>query len=610
MSVAGVDLRLVVNCSALRCPGVLPLEGHRSSQQVLRFGPFELDCAAHELRRDGARVRLQEQPLQVLQILLEQPGRVIPREELQRRIWPSDTFVDFDHGINNAIKRLREVLGDTAETPRYVETLPRRGYRFIGNVNAIAEPGADSIRSLAVLPLENLSGNPEEEYFADGLTEALITSLAKIGALRVVSRTTVMQYKRPQTPLPQIARELQVEGIVEGTVLRSGDRVRITAQLIEARTDSHIWAESYERDLRDILALHADLARAIAGQIQIALTPAEQSQLGRGRPVHPEAYEAYLKGRHHWNRRSGDDLKKAIEYFQRAIDKDPNYAPAYTGLADCAGIAGFWSFAAPAEGCGKAKAAALRSLELEETAEAHASLGWAIMHYDWDLSAAEREFQLAIQENPLYAHAHQWYGHCLGCMGRFDEAYKELRYAIQLEPLSLIISTSYAGVSWLGRQWDQSIEQTKKTLDLDPDFVGGRWALARVYDAKGMAESAIAYAQEAVALSRNTQMFFIADLGHSYASAGKKEEAIGVLRQLRKIGKQRYVDPSLAAHIYVALGEKESAFECLERAFETRSSWVPYLPMDVCFDPIRHDPRFRDLLQRAGLPWMDLKIVG
>jgi len=572
-------------------------------QEIVGFGPFELDPTAGELRRDGVKVRLQEQPLQVLQILLEHPGKVISREELQRRIWPSDTFVDFDHGINNAIKRLREVLGDTAETPHYVETLPRRGYRFVGNVNAIAERGAKSIRSLAVLPLENLSGNPEEEYFADGLTEALITSLAKIGALRVISRTTAMQYKRPHKPLPQIARELQVESIVEGTVLRSGDRVRVTAQFIDARTDSHIWAESYERDLRDILALHSDLARAIAGQIQIALTPAEQSQLGRGRPVHPEAYEAYLKGRYHWNRRSGDDLKKAIEYFQRAIDKQPNYAPAYTGLADCAGIAGFWSFAAPAEGCGKAKAAALRSLELEETAEAHASLGWAVMHYDWDLSAAEREFQLAIQENPLYAHAHQWYGHCLGCMGRFDEAYKELRHAIQLEPLTLIISTSYAGVSWFGRQWDQGIEQTKKTLDLDPNFVGGRWALARCYDAKGMTDSAIAYAQEAIALSHNTLVLFIADLGHAYASAGKKEEAIGVLRELAKIGKQRYIDPCLTAHIYVAMAEKESAFEWLDRAFETRSTWVPYLPMDPWFDPLRDDPRFEALLQRAGLPW-------
>jgi TolB-like protein len=534
---------------------------------------------------------------------LEQPGKLISREELQGRIWPSETFVDFDHGINNAIKRLREALGDTAETPRYVETVPRSGYRFIGQVSTVTESGAETIRSVAVLPLENLSGNPDEEYFADGLTEASIINLAKISALRVISRTTVMQYKRAYKPLPQIARELQVDGIVEGTVLRSGNRVRISAQLIDARTNSHVWAEIYERDLKDILALHSDLARAIAGQVRIALTPAEQSKLGRGRPVNPEAYEDYLKGRYHWNRRSADDLKKAMEYFQRAIDKQPNYAPAHTGLADCAGIAGFWSFAAPEQGCGKSKTAALRSLAIEETAEAHASLAWAIMHYDWDLTAAEQEFQRAIEQDPLYATAHQWYGHCLVCMGRFDEAYRELRLAIQLEPLSLPIRTSYAGASWLGRQWEQSIEQSKKILDLDPGFILGRWALARHYDAIGMAELAIASAQEAVEVSRGTLLFFIADLGHAYASAGKKEEALGILHRLTETRKQRYVDPYLIAYIYAALGEKESAFEYLDHAIKVRAAWVCYLAMDPWFEALRDDPRFEALLQRAGLPW-------
>jgi TolB-like protein/Tfp pilus assembly protein PilF len=578
------------------------MDDFRTTRGTIRFGAFELEENSGELRRDGSKIRLQEQPLQVLQILLQEPGKVITREELRQKIWPSDTFVDFDHGINNAIKRLREALGDTAETPRYIETVPRRGYRFIGSVDAVSERGARTIRSVAVLPLENLSGDPEQEYFADGLTEALITSLAKIGALRVVSRTTAMQYKRARKPLPQIAAELQVDGIVEGTVLRSGTRVRISAQLIDARGDSHIWAESYERDLRDILALHSDLARAIAGQIQIALTPAEQSQLGPGRPVHPEAYEAYLKGRHHWNRRTSGDLKKAIEYFQQAITKEPNYAAAHTGLADCLGRAGFWSFAAPEEGCGKAKSVALKSLEIEETAEAHVSLGWAVLHYDWDLAAAEREFQYAIKQNVSYATAHQSYGHCLGCMGRFDEAYQELTHAIQLEPLALIIGTSYAGVSWLGRRWDQAIQQTKKTLDLDPSFAPGLWARARSYDGKGMLKEAIAYAQEAVNLSGGTQLFFLADLGHAYAAAGNQQQAVEVLRKLREIQKHRYVDPCLLAQIYVALGEKEEAIKFLEQALEERAAWVPYLPTDPWFDPIRDDPRFADLLQRGGLP--------
>jgi len=576
------------------------LEDSRSSHTIVRFGAFELDGGAGELRKEGARIRLQKQPLQILQILLEQPGKIIPREELQRRLWPSETFVDFDHGINNAIKRLREALGDTAETPRYIETVPRRGYRFIGTVNVPAEPGASGIRSVAVLPLENLSDDPEQEYFADGLTEGLITNLAKIRALRVVSRTTAMHYKKVHRPLPEIARELQVDGIVEGTVLRSGDRVRISAQLIDARTDSHIWAESYERDLRDILALHSELARAIAGQIQIAVTPGEHLQLGRARRVDPEAYEAYLKGRHHWNRRTSGDLKKAIEYFRQVIEKEPNYAAAHTGLADCLGRAGFWSFASPEEACCKAKAVALKSLEIEETAEARVSLGWAVMHYEWDLVAAERDFQRAIEQNSSYATAHQSYGHCLGCMGRFEEAYKEFERAIQLEPVGLIINTSYAGFLWLGRRWDQAIEQTKKTLDLDCHFAAGFWALARSYDAKGMPESAIPYAEEAVKLAPATP-FFVADLAHAHASSGNKKEARKGLDRLNDLGSRGYVDPCLIAHVYVALGEREEAYGCLERALQDRSAWVPHLPMDPWFDTIRDDARFRNLLQRAGL---------
>ena len=576
------------------------MDRSRSSNPLVRFGAFELDQQARELRKDGTRIRMQEQPLQVLQLLLEHPGTVVSREELQRRIWPSETFVDFDHGINNAVKRLREALGDTAETPHFIETLPRRGYRFIGIVKAVSEAGSEGIRSVAVLPLENLSGDQAQEYFADGLTEALITNLVKIGALRVVSRTTAMHYKKVHRPLSEIARELQVDGIVEGTVLRSGDRVRVSAQLIDARTDRHIWAESYERAMQDILALQSELTRAIAGQIQIVVTPAEYLQLGRARRVDPEAYEAYLKGRHHWNRRSADDLKKAIEYFQRTIEREPNYAPARTGLADCAGVAGFWSFAAPVEGLGKAKSAALKSLQIEETPEARASLGWAILHYDWDFSAAEREFQRAIEGNPRYATAHQWYAHCLGCMGRFEDAFAELKCAMQLEPLALIIGTSYAGISWLGRQWDQAIEQTKKTLDLDPDFVPGLWALARSYMGKGLHESAITYAQQAVERSGGTQLYFIADLGHAYARAGRKQDAIRVMNQLRSISTHRYVDPCLIAQVFVALGEHEEALKSLEYALQQKAAWVSYLPTDPWFDPLRSNSRFQDLLQRAG----------
>jgi tetratricopeptide (TPR) repeat protein len=349
------------------------------------------------------------------------------------------------------------------------------------------------------------------------------------------------------------------------------------------------------------LALQSEVARAVAREVQAKLTPREQEQLGRTHLVDPEAYEAYLKGRHYWNRRSGDGLKKALECFQRSIDKNPTYAAAYAGLADCASIAGFWSFASPAGGCGRAKAAARKSLEIEETAEARASLGWAIMHYDWDLLTAEKEFQRAIQLNPRYATAHQWYGHCLGCMGCFDQAFAELKHAIQLDPLSLIINTSYSGISWLGRQWDQAIEQTQKTLELDPNFAAGRWALARSYDGKRIPEAAIANSQKAIKLSGGN-LFFVADLGHAYAAAGKRHEALEVLRRLQKTSKQRYVNACFIANIYVALNENEEALRYLEDAYQERSAWMTYLEMDPWFDNLRSEPRFQDLLLRIKFP--------
>jgi TolB-like protein len=348
--------------------------------------------------------------MQVLQILLEQPGKLISREELQRRIWPSDTFVDFDHGINNAIKRLREALGDTAETPRYIETVPRRGYRFIGRTEGEHQP----FRALAVLPLENLSRDPEQEYFAEGLTEALITTLAKIGELRITSRTSSMLYKGTRKALKEIARELDVDVLVEGTVLREGERVRITAQLIDPATDSHLWAESYEKDLRSVLALQSEVAQAIAREIRIRLTPQERVQIAQSQDVNPTAYEAYLKGRYYWNRRSGSSLMKCVEHFQQAITADPNHAAAYSGLADGLTISAVWSLLPPDKGCSKAKQLAQHAIELDPSlAEAHTSVAWATVFWDYDFVTAEREFERAIELNPRYATAHEWFGMAL-----------------------------------------------------------------------------------------------------------------------------------------------------------------------------------------------------
>jgi TolB-like protein len=445
---------------------------------TVRFDVYELDMRAAELRKQGALVKLQEQPFRILEILLERPGQVVTREELRQKIWPSDTFVDFDHGINNAIKRLRVALSDAAEKPRYIETVANRGYRFIGTLAA----SQVRIESLAVLPLDNLSGDPAQEYFAEGMTEALITSLAKIGALRVTSRTSVMQYKGAHRPLREIAQELRVDGIIEGTVLRSGDRVRISAQLVDAKTDTHLWAESYDHDLRDILALHSEVAQAIAREVQVKLTPHDHAHFARVHPVNPEAYDAYLKGRYYWSQRPLR-MAEAVKCFEEAIAIDPAYATAYAGLSNCLSSLGAWGIVSAKEGCNKGRALALKALEIDHSlAEAHAALAWASM-YHYEFAAAEREFQRAIELNPRYPPVHLQFGWYLCTMDRYEEAYTEVQRAIHLDPLVTLNNAVLGRVYFYARRYDQAIQQCQKTLALDPSsgpalaFLG--WAYSR-----------------------------------------------------------------------------------------------------------------------------------
>ncbi|PYX61001.1 MAG: hypothetical protein DMG76_00965 [Acidobacteria bacterium] len=564
----------------------------------VRFRQFEMDESTGELRKDGIKVRLQEQPLQILQILLEHPGELVAREELRKRVWPTDTFVDFDHGINNAIKRLREALGDTTETPRFIETLPRRGYRFVERV----ESEEDSLQSLAVLPLENLSGDPEQEYFADGLTDSLITQLARVSALRVISRTTAMHYKRIHRPLPEIAGELGVSKIVEGTVQRSGGRVRVCAQLVEASTDTHLWADSFERDLRDVLSLQSELARAIVKEVQVKLTPQEQANLARAKRVDPEAYDAYLKGRYYFYQRRGDALRKGVQCFEHAIDKDPTYAAAYAGLADCLSLLGWWAFVPPAEGCGKAKGVALKALLLDESlGEAHASLAWATVHYDYDFAVTEREYRKCIELSPRYATGHQWFGLYLTMVGRPEEGFETLKTAIRLDPFVPIINACLAMGYWFARKRDEHIEQLEKTIELDPNFAPAHWGLGIGYLEKGMHDPAIAEMQKSVQLSQRAPIF-VALLGEAYAVAGRREDAQKILDELKETAKQRYVTPYILARIYAALNEKDTAFHLLETAYRDHAAWTAFMKSDPRVDNLRSDPRFGDLLRRMKFP--------
>ena len=640
----------------------------RENQQAagrLRFGVFELDLRAGELRKHGLLVRLQEQPFQVLTMLLEHPGELVTREELQKKLWPTNTFVDFDHGLNKAINKIRDALGDSAESPRFVETIARRGYRFLSEVKATdAAPLRDSelvtsappkagtqdrrglavkpatrkdhllalarkilvpvlliliatlaswkflfstrpsanIRSLAVLPLESLSADASQDYFADGMTDELIADLGQISALRVISRTSVMPYKRARKSLPQIARELNVDAIVEGTVLRSGDRVRITAQLIQAIADKHLWAGSYEGDLRDTLALQNTVARSIAEQIRINLSPQEQAVLKSAKVVNPEAYEAYLKGRYFWNKRTGDSLKTAVDYFNQAIAKDPNYAAAYTGLADAYALLGDWQYAVltPKEAFPKAKAAAIKALELDSTlSEAHNSLAFCFDAFDWDFESAAREFRRAIELNPGYATAHHWYAWHLSLMGQYDEAIAEMRKAKNLDPLSLIINSDLPELLVIAHFCDESMSQSRKTIEMDPNFALAHNQLAQVYIQKHMYDEAVAELQKAVELSKGSPTC-IANLARAYAASGKTSDAVKLLSDLKNSSNRSHSDASEIAVIYAALGDRDQALNWLEKGFEERFN--PGVLSRPGFDPLRSDPRFQDLVRRIGLP--------
>ena len=588
------------------------MSGPLSNTRVLRFESFELDLRAEQLRKRGVKLRLRGQPLKVLATLLMRAPDVVTREELHAEIWPADTFVDFDHGLHNAIARLRQVLGDSAEKPRFIETLPRRGYRFVGQLqndkpkNPTSAADANkidvrNIRAIAVLPLEDLSEDSRHEYFSDSMTEALINSLARIKLLRVISRTSAMQYKGAGRSLPEIAHQLKVDAVIEGSVLRAGERVRITTRLIHAASDQHLWAETYDRDFLDILSLQSEISRQVANEVRIILSPEENARLASGRLVNREAHEAYLKARYYWNKRSEDGVKKAVEYFRRAIDSDPTYARGYAGLADCYHILGYYNTLSPKEAYPKAKAAALKALELDPSlAEPHASLGVIHRDYEWNWAAAETEFQRAIELNPGYVEAYHWRTTLFGMLGRKQEALEGKAGALAMDPLSVVIRTDLARMLYFFRDYDRSLQEFQAAIEMDPNFGSAHLWMAHVYQQKGLVDGALSELKEGLRLSGESA-YALAKLGHGYALAGLRDDAQAILKQLLTSARQKHVSPYDIAMIHVGLGQIDQAFACLESAYEQRSLWLGYLKVEPQLDALRSDPRFRRMLDRLGL---------
>ncbi|MBV9625388.1 MAG: protein kinase [Acidobacteria bacterium] len=465
------------------------------------------------------------------------------------------------------------------------------------------QPGVASIRSLAVLPLENLSHDSDQEYFAEGMTDALTTELAQIGAIRVISRTSAMQYKNAKKPLPQMARELNVDAIMEGSVLRSGSKVRVTAQLIQASPEQHLWAKSYESDLRDILTLQSKIAQSVADQIRLKLTQQQQTRLRKPPAINPEAHDAYLRGRYYANSGEPQDLSKARDYFQQAIEKDPLYAPAYAGLADYYSVLPFYTGALPDEVFPKAKAAVFKALELDDSlAEAHASLAYILTYYDWTWSDAEREFQRALALNPNDASVHHRYSRYLSSLGRIDDALIEIRKAQELDPLSTLIKANVGVIYYFGRQYDLALSQLREVSKEHPDFSVAHWGIGLAYEQKGMLAEAVAEFEKADAISKHGDVNTLASLGHAYAIAEQKPKAREIVKELETRSKQEPVSHYQFALVFVGLGEKDQAFAALEQAFRERSTLLTYLKMDARFNPLRADPRYADLLRRVGLP--------
>jgi TolB-like protein/DNA-binding winged helix-turn-helix (wHTH) protein len=639
-----------------------------ASRSVYRFGVFEVDGRAGEVRKQGRPLKLRGRPVDILMLLLARRGDVISREELRGQLWPADTFVDFDHGLNSAMNRLRDALGDSAENPRFVETLPKRGYRFIAPIELVeplatpaaiapaapATPstpmpaivaasgdspptgrivisapsrvvllmaagalamavaaaslylrigrGADAPAkmTLAVLPFENLSRDADQDYLSDGFTEEMIAELGKLDPehLGVIARTTTRLYKNVRKNIGQIRQELGVDYVLEGSIRRAGTRIRITAELVQTRDMTHLWAETYDRDnVSDVLTVQSEVAMKIAHSLALALHPSTGARASASSP----AYELYLRGRYFRDQATEESTRKAIEYFQRAVATDPNNPLAYAGLADAYVVLGSpgWEVDAPMTLLGKARASAERALEIDpRSPEAHAVMGLVRLDYQWDRAGSERELKQAIELNPSFAQAHQYYSTTLTTMGRFDDAIREARRAMELDPLSAPATTTL-GIRYLyAGRFTEATAQFTKTIAENPEFAVAHWGLAQCLRRSGDTVRELDELRRAVDLSGKSA-YMRAHLAYGLAAAGDSQQATAIRRELEAEGRDGYQAPYHIALIAAGLDDRDGLNRALERAFTDRSGWMMFLPVEPEFERVRQTPEFKRLLARV-----------
>jgi TolB-like protein/Flp pilus assembly protein TadD len=583
--------------------------------QIVRFADFEVDLRAGELRRGSARIRLQDQPFQVLTILLQHPGDIVSREELCRRLWSSDTFVDFDNSLNTAINKIREALGDSAEDPHFVETLPRRGYRFIARLEGNSagpirtskteKPSsgkqAGAIDSLAVLPLENVSGDPETEYLSDGIAETLINSLAQLRKIRVVPRTLSFRYRGAAVDLLKAGRELGVRAVLAGRMMQRGDGLIVSVELVDVDRQAQVWGNRYNRKMIDLIVLQEELTGEIAEKLRLQLTGDENKRLRKRPTQNNEAFRLVLQAQHYISGVSPEGLSKGIALCQQAIDIDPAYAAAYARISFARSIQYVWAYTDSAEVAPRMVAAAKKALELDDTlADSHVGMGWSLF-WTWDFAGAEREARRGVELNPDATEAWSLLDLVVLSLGRFEEAIAAGKRAVEVAPLDYYSSFAL-GVTYLhAQQFENAIEQQRKTADIDPGSPAAHGALAHAYASAGQYKAAIDECELALALNRK-DAFLVMHAATGYAMAGEAGEARKLVEEVEKNWKADGASAFWLAAVHAYLGEKDTAFEWLERAFKVRAPFLVFLKIMWTHHLLRGDPRFNALAKRIGIP--------